>query len=253
MYVTRQISHFLFNIYYKNDIIISVKKLKDIAYIVIHGFGGTPKDILSIKNELIKNGINEEDIFTPLLKGHGIKGKIKIGTKYEDIINDLEKYIMKNCGEYKKKYVFGYSMGGLVSLGLATNMKIDKLVLFNAPMHIWNFKNFVWTIYTKNPKQKIYHIKTVLSSFKYSKIVNSMELRRLQAYVRANLDRVKADTYIIQSKHDYVATPTSANEIYDKIGAVQKSIKWYDEMTHYIPNEEKIGEVVSDTVEWIKI
>ena len=80
-----------------------------------------------------------------------------------------------------------------------------------------------------------------------------MELRRLQAYVRANLDRVKADTYIIQSKHDYVATPSSANEIYDKIGAIQKTIKWYDEMTHYIPIEEKIDQVVSDTVEWIKI
>ena len=41
--------------------------------------------------------------------------------------------------------------------------------------------------------------------------------------------------------------------IYDKIGAIQKTIKWYDEMTHYIPNEEKIDQVVSDTVEWIKI
>ena len=42
-------------------------------------------------------------------------------------------------------------------------------------------------------------------------------------------------------------------QIYDKIGAIQKTIKWYDEMTHYIPNEEKIDQVVSDTVEWIKI
>ena len=65
--------------------------MEKIAYIVIHGFGGTPKDVESIKKELIINGINEQDIYTPLLKGHGIKGRIKIGTKYEDII---QKY---NC------------------------------------------------------------------------------------------------------------------------------------------------------------
>lgn len=227
--------------------------LKEIAYIVIHGFGGTPKDVETIKKELIKNGIKREDIFTPLLKGHGIKGKIKIGTRYEDIISELKEYIETNCGEYKEKYIFGYSMGGLVSLGLAVSMRVNKLILLNAPMHIWNFRNFVWTIRTKAPSQKLYHIKTVLSSFKYSKIVNSLELRRLQAYVRANLSKVKADTYIVQSLRDYVATPSSANEIYEKIGALEKTIKWYDEMTHYIPNEEKVDEVVNDTLKWIKV
>lgn len=228
-------------------------KVKDIAYIVIHGFGGTPKDVETIKQELIKNGISKEDIYTPLLKGHGIKGKIKIGTKYEDIISELKEYININCSKYKEKYIFGYSMGGLVSLGLAVSMKVDKLILLNAPMHIWNFKNFIWTIRTKSASQKLYHIKTVLSSFKYSKIINSMELRRLQAYVRANLNKIMTDTYIVQSKQDYVATPSSANEIYEKIGALQKTIKWYDGMTHYIPNEDKVDEVVHDSLDWINL
>ncbi len=224
--------------------------MKDIAYIVIHGFGGTPRDVQPIKEQLMLNNIPEEDIYTPLLKGHGIKGKIEIGTRYEDIIEDLKEYVKTNCSDYNEMYIFGYSMGGLVSLGLATNMKIDKLVLLNAPMHIWNFKNFLWTLYTKEPMQKFHHIKTVLSSFKYSKIINSLELRRLQTYVRSNLDRVKADTYIIQSTHDYVAKPSSANEIYEKIGAAEKKIKWYDDMTHYIPDEECIDTVIYDSLNW---
>lgn len=224
--------------------------MEKIAYIVVHGFGGVPKDVDSIKEELIANGINQEDIYTPLLKGHGKKGKIKIGTKYEDIISGLKEYVDSNCKKYDKIYLFGYSMGGLISLGLAINAKIDKLVLFNAPMHIWNFRNFLWTIANKRPKQKVYHIKTVLSSFNYGKIRNSLELRRLQKYVRNNLKNIESDAYIIQSVHDYVAQPLSANEIYDEIGSKEKKIKWYQETTHFMPAEECIGSVICDSLNW---
>jgi len=224
--------------------------VEKIAYIVIHGFGGTPNDIKNIKKELILNGIDEQDIYTPLLKGHGIKGKIKIGTRYEDIITELKEYVDNNCNKYDKIYLFGYSMGGLVSMGLAINAKVDKLVLFNAPMHIWNFRNFLWTIKTKKPRQKVYHIKTVLSSLNYTKIRNSMELRRLRNYVRDNLKNITSDTYIIQSVRDYVAQPVSAEEIYNEIGSKEKKIKWYQETTHFMPDEECINDVICDSLNW---
>ena len=227
--------------------------MEKIAYVVVHGFGGTPKDVESIKKQLIINGINEKDIYTPLLKGHGKKGRIKIGTKYQDIINNLTIYINDNCCGYNKIYVFGYSMGGLVSMGLAINKKIDKLILFNAPMHIWNFRNFLWTIINKKPKQKVYHVKTVLSSLNYSKIRNSLELRRLQGYVRNNLENITSDAYIVQSVRDYVAEPASAKEIYDKIGSKEKRIKWYQETTHFMPSEECIDDIVYDSLNWANV
>jgi len=227
--------------------------VEKIAYIVIHGFGGIPKDIESIKQQLIINGINEQDIYTPLLKGHGKKGKIKLGTKYEDIIAQLKEYVENNCKMYDRIYLFGYSMGGLVSMGLAINTKVDKLVLFNAPMHIWNFRNFLWTIKTKKPRQKVYHLKTVLSSLNYGKIRNSLELRRLRDYVRGNLKNITSDAYIIQSVRDYVAQPVSAEEIYNEIGSKEKQIKWYQETTHFMPNEECINDVICDSLNWTNI
>lgn len=227
--------------------------MEKIAYIVIHGFGGTPKDVETIKQQLILNDIAEEDIYTPLLKGHGIKGKIKIGTKYEDIITELMQYVESNCSCYDKIYLFGYSMGGLVSMALAVNVKIDKLILFNAPMHIWNFRNFLWTIINKKPSQKVYHIKTVLSSLNYGKIRNSMELKRLQKYVRSNLRNITSDAYIIQSVRDYVAQPASAREIYNEIGSKEKRIKWYQDTTHFMPNEECIDDVIYDSLNWANI
>ena len=138
-------------------------------------------------------------------------------------------------------------------MALAVNVKIDKLILFNAPMHIWNFRNFVWTILNKKPRQKVYHIKTVLSSLTYGKIRNSLELRRLQDYVRDNLENITSDAYIIQSVRDYVAQPASAKEIYDKIGSKEKKIKWYEETTHFMPDEECIDDIVCDSLNWVNI
>ena len=224
--------------------------MNKIAYVIIHGFGGTPKDVESIKEQLIVNGVKECDIFIPLLKGHGTKGKIKVGTKYEDIITDLKKYVEDKCRGYDKVYVFGYSMGGLVSIALAVKMKVDKLILLNAPMHIWCFRNFVWTLANKPIKQKIYHIKTVFSSFRYNKVRGSLELGRLQKYVRENLSKIESDVYIVQSKHDYVARPISANEIYNKIGSRKKKIKWYEATTHYMPDEKCIDSVIGDALDW---
>ena len=224
-----------------------------IAYIIIHGFSGIPKDVESIKQQLIINGIDEKDIFIPLLKGHGIKGKIEIGTKYEDIISDSKEYIKDNCSVYDKIYVFGYSMGGLVSMGLAVDLKIDKLVLLNAPMHVWSFRNFIWTIANRPINQKIYHMKTVLSSFRYSKIRGSLELMRLQKYVRDNFKKITSDVYIVQSKHDYVAQPISANEIFNEVGSKEKKIKWYEETTHFLPDEKDIAGVITDVFNWINL
>ena len=226
--------------------------MKRIAYVVVHGFGGVPENVTSIKEELKSKNIDENDIFTPLLLGHGKQGIIKLNTKFEDIVYDLKKYVERNCFEYEKIVLIGYSMGGLIAMSLTLEIKIDVLILINAPMHIWTFKNFIWTIYNVDVNKKFYHIKTVLSSAHYNKVINSIELKRLQKYVKCNLNKITSSTYIIQSKHDYVAKPESANEIYDSIGAEKKEILWSEQTSHFIPDEEEVKEIIKETVDWVE-
>jgi esterase/lipase len=59
--------------------------------------------------------------------------------------------------------------------------------------------------------------------------------------------------YIIQSTHDYVAHPVSAQEIYNEIGSKEKRIKWYQETTHFMPNEECIDDIVYDSLNWANV
>lgn len=222
-----------------------------VAYIVVHGFGGSPKDVRTIKEQLKLKNINEEDIFTPLLLGHDGKGVINLKIRFEEIVLDLKKYLEENCGNYEKIVLVGYSMGGLIVMALALETKIDVLVLVNAPMDIWVFKNFMWTVYSvKDLHRKVYHVKIVLSSINYKKIINNFELRRLQKYIKANLSKITSNTYIIQSEHDYVAKPMSAYEIYDNIGAKEKEIRWHKYTSHFIPDEEYVEEIMEDVLKW---
>lgn len=220
------------------------------AYIVVHGFSGTPEDIQGIKVELINNNVLENDIYTPLLKGHGIKGKIDLNISFDEIIQDLNNYIENIRNKYENIVLIGYSMGGLICLSSAMELQIEKLVLLNAPIHIWNFKNFLWTLQVKNFEQKKYHLKTFFGSFKYNKIRNEVKLKKLQVNVEKNLNKITCDTLIFQSIHDYVAKPESAKIIYNKINSKKKEIKWCQNTTHFIPDEKDISYVIKETMNW---
>ena len=225
----------------------------DRAYIVVHGFCGSPKDVESIKNELIKNGIDENNIYLPYIKFHTNTELIDLGYDCKDMVEDLKVYISYVKKKYRQLVLIGYSMGGLISIGVALENPTDTLILINTPIHIWNFKNFIWTLKKSDLSGKKYHIETVASSFEYNRLKNSFYLGKLTKYILKNLYSINIDTLIIQSTHDYVAKPSSAAEIYSRIHSERKEIRWYDRTTHYIPDEEDISDVIDYAVKWVNL
>lgn len=219
------------------------------AYVIVHGFGGLPTSVLTVRRELIKNGISSKDIYVPLLSGHGKEGFVRYNVTYETMIAGLKQYVEYCCAKYDKITLIGYSMGGLVSIGTALELEIDQLILLNAPMKIWNFKGFIWTLKTF-PKDRKYHINNIFKSLKISRIINSMELKKMIKYTKENLSRVKCQTYIVQSENDYVAKPESGKYIYNNIGADKKEIKWYNNTTHFVPDENEITNIIKNAMEW---
>lgn len=222
------------------------------AYVVVHGFGGNPKDVENIRKELINLGMDFKNIYLPLLKGHHREKRgIDFKVTYIDMILGLKKDIKDIRKHHSKVYVIGYSMGALISMEVATQIGVDKLILLNAPVRVWHFRNFMHTLKTSRMDRKKYHIKTVLSSVTYRKILNKIELGKLQKNIKKNMNRITADTLIIQSKYDYVARPSSSAVIYGKISSKNKKIIEYIEPSHFIPSEENLPEIVKDIYNWI--
>ena len=68
----------------------------DFVYVIVHGFGGHPSDVVGIKRELVKNGMKEKDIH-------------QIAEWIERIVLDIENEItilkVKNeVNEYMKQF-----------------------------------------------------------------------------------------------------------------------------------------------------
>ncbi len=226
------------------------------AYVIVHGFGGHPSDTYGIKRELIKSGVDENNIHTPTLKGHKEGCDcFDFNVKYEEMINELEGYILNVKKESQKIVCIGYSMGALVVMGIVLKNKIliDKLVVINMPISVWHFKNFTYWLASDIKKKSIYHLKTVLSTFKYGRLRNSVEFLSLEKYINTNIQNISTDIFIAQSKLDYIAKPISGEYILNNVSSKNKTLVRYEKSSHFIAEEPEIEKAVEDIVKWLKL
>ncbi|MDD2377039.1 MAG: hypothetical protein PHD15_05660 [Clostridia bacterium] len=223
------------------------------AYIIVHGFGGNPKDVYSIRDSLLKYDINENDMYLPLLFGHSMEERgFVFGVRYTQMVQHLKEYISKISKNYDEIIVVGYSMGALLCMCTSMEIKIDKLILLNPPIHIWDFDSFRFWFDDDIRKRRLFHTRTVLRSIKYRVIRNNLELSRLRHFTINNIAKITSDTYVIQSLHDYVANPMSGKFVYENISSKRKGISYYKRTSHFIPNEKDLDIIIEDIYNWIQ-
>lgn len=232
-----------------------MKDKNKLIYVLLHGFGGHPSDVYGIKRELMACGVDESNIYSPMLKGHreGFDG-FDFKVTYKDMIDEITEYIGSIKQDNNKIVLIGYSMGALVSMGVVLNIpeKIYKLIVINMPISVWNFKNFRYWIVQDVKIKSMYHLRTVLSTFKYTKLRNSVVFLKLEKYIDENLYKINTDIFIAQSTLDYVANPSSGEHIYGKVSSENKVIAIYEHSSHFIASEPEIQKAVFDIMNWLK-
>ena len=100
---------------------------KNKAILIIHGFAGGTYDEEYLANYLELN--KHFDVFIFTLPGHDVKDKRK--ATCEEWMNESEKQLKRLIRKkYKKIYLVGHSMGGVIATHLAKKYKeVKKLVL----------------------------------------------------------------------------------------------------------------------------
>lgn len=118
----------------------------DIAILCCHGYTGYPGELCYVGLELYNAGF---DVFTPRYMGHGGSRRDFLNTNSEDwltIARESAKYLLE---KYKKLYVVGHSMGGAISIIIAKEFNVDKLVSIAPATDIIGFNKLL--IYGTNP------------------------------------------------------------------------------------------------------
>mgnify|MGYP000632705769 CR=1 FL=1 len=198
--------------------------------LLIHGFTGLPVELFSLGNYLNPQNFN---VLCPRLAGHGVDEQNLMRTTRDDWFNSVLDGFYILSGLCDKIFVVGHSMGGLLTLKLASEQKITKIVTLAAPIFIDDGlglknlppKEFCGNACIIQPRKKLNDVPQAANDvYKKTPLVSVHELVDLIADVKNILPKITVPILIMHGEDDHTAQPRSARFIMDNIGSKQKFI-----------------------------
>lgn len=203
--------------------------------LLIHGFTATPECLQSLADPLKKAGFIVE---APLLAGHGTTARELSKTTWEDWYESVKVAFQSLQKKTDSVCVAGISLGGLLSLMLASEFPVRRLALLATPAIFKGFltetvlplvgNSFLNLLYQYQPKWGGPAINDPVSraAFKsYTKmpVKSIMEIVKVQKEVQTRLAGINIPTLIIHSPHDTTAPYESMAYLKEHLGS--KTIK----------------------------
>lgn len=214
------------------------------AVLVIHGFAGGTYDEEKLCNYLESKGY---DVYSFTLPGHDKMLFNKV--KKEEWIKSCEEHIeMLINYNYKRIYVIGHSMGGVLAAYLASKYKeINKIVLAAPAFKYLTFgeNDFKFTTALINsPKLfKDYEKKEIISRFLHFPTSVIKEFMSLVKKSEKLPSKINIPTLLIQGNNDKIVPMGSSKYVYDNVKTNSKYLMILDGVNHDIFSSDKIDDV----------
>lgn len=226
--------------------------------LLIHGFTGLPAELFLLGQFLNREGFT---VLCMRLAGHATDENNLMRTTREDWFNSVLDgfYILRGaCDEI---FVVGHSMGGLLTLKLASEQSVSKIVTLAAPIFIddgMGLKNlppreFCGNACVVQPRRKLNDVPQAANDvYKKTPLVSVHELLDLIAEVKNILPKVTAPILIMHGEEDHTAQPRSARFIMDNIGSERKFITTVANSGHLLPLDENREFVFEEILSFIR-
>lgn len=227
------------------------------AVLVLHGFTGVADEMDYLARRLHQAGFS---VSVPRLSGHGTNGKDFMQTGWRDWLrNAVDAYLELN-NRFETVYVAGLSMGGLLTLLLASHFPIERIALA-APAVV--------------NKNKMIYLSPLLRFFMQRKYIGHEEesddperqfisseywsyrfghqiygLLRLQLLARRRLSKVTAATLTLVSHNDDAVPVEAADLIERRISAESVKRIEFETSSHIIVNDTDKEKAADEIVAW---
>ena len=226
------------------------KKDNNTAILLFHGFTATTIEVRPMAKYLSGLGYT---VVGPLLPGHGVSPDELNHTHYFEWIGAAELVYDELAQQFDNIFVMGESMGGLLSLWLASeHPEIKGIVLFAPAMKIprlWQ-ANLVWPFVTMMYKKNI-DLTSTWQGFNVIPMRAAAQLNRLQNHIRRHLEDVTQPAVIFQGKLDTTIDPLGAVDVLEGISSVDKQLVWLEESTHCILLDKQMDIVEKITSDFL--
>ena len=205
--------------------------------LLVHGFTGSPAEMRLLGEYLARQNYT---VLAVRLPGHGTA------------VQDMEPTIWRHwygavvdgwhllSGLCREINVVGLSMGGLLSLKLATEYPVHRLAALSTPIFLANrqvpllplyrlFRRFV------PKKRRVYDVEPHYSAgYDQTPLSSLSSLLDLIDSVKGDLGKIHCPTLLVQSRREHTVRPESASFIYDNLGSAEKELLWLEKSGHVV-------------------
>ena len=179
--------------------------------LLIHGFTGAPAEMRWLGEDLQRRGYS---VLGVRLTGHGTDPQDMVRARWGDWVASAEDGWHLLSGQVKRVFLVGLSMGGVLSLHLATRFPAAGVVAMSVPYQFPNplalrlqaLLPILSKIYPMQSKtQEGWFDKQAAAShisYPQNPVRSGYELIKLIANLRQRLPQVQAPTLVIHSQND---------------------------------------------------
>lgn len=236
--------------------------------LLIHGFGGGVHEVQPLAEFLRQQG---HDVICPVLTGHAAMGqsvnsKELAKAKWQDWIASAEQGLlqldpMAQSEELEQAStdtpagqdvaLIGFSMGGLIAFQLASRCKVRTVITINTPIFYWNLPRVVMNLADDVKHRRLNHTRRYLDAKGNSPIPAMLQFLKLLYQTKPILPKVACPVLILQAKDDDTVRQKSVDYMWQHLGSVAKSVKYFDHGGHLILHSGVADQVMATALDFL--
>lgn len=225
-------------------------KGSDNGILLVHGFTGTAAQMRKLADGLAERGHTVRTINLP---GHATSEADMAKANWQQWLHAVKEACYEMMQEVNTFTVSGLSMGGVLALLAAEQMKVDACVPISAPTAVNSpglpiarlaapfVPRIAWGAGGEYHKglDKTY-------DFGYSGFptAKGADLHRLITMARRNLFNIQCPILVIQSEHDETIHPKSCNEILENVSSEIRQKLWLKNVPHVVTISPELPAIV---------
>lgn len=223
----------------------------EIGIVVLHGFTGTVQSMKPLVDAYTAHGYT---VACPRLKGHGTTPYDMEESTAEDWIRSAEEafeWVKNRCDCV---FVTGLSLGGTLSLYLASTREVDGVAVINPAIDVPDissladsesrFIDAIGSDIKKEGATELAYDKTPVRSLNH--------LTNIMAKVHEQLSEVSAPLLVFASEEDHVVPPENSQTIFDMVFSEGKELVPLEDSYHVatLDNDQEL--IIERTLEFFE-
>jgi len=229
----------------------------DIGCLLVHGFTGTPKEMLWMGEYLRDKGYT---VLGVRLAGHGTSMADMEKTTWQDWFGSVKEGYERLRAQNKQIFALGLSMGGALVLHLAAHRPLAGVVAMSTPLRLNNpfvpllpvIRYFMprmpkgegtWV----DPSIEAWHI-----AYSHYPSVSIMQLVKFLNHYRDDLAEISIPTLLMQSKTDNLVLPNNMEMLRALLVHAPLETFWVEQSDHLLTEDAERTKVFQKAEAFIR-